>query len=157
MSTNMRFPAIAARNLEGLNVELPHGFDGDRNLVIVAFDRNHQRLVDSWVPWAEATAAADPGFRFFEVPAIHRKWVPVRRFIDGGMAAAIRVPAILRRTLTYYGDLARLTEPLGIVDRKTIAVLLLGPDGMVRWKGSGAFTTELSQTLETALGWAADK
>jgi hypothetical protein len=78
-------------------------------------------------------------------------WAPARRFIDGGMAAAIREPVILQRTLTIYGDVTRLTRPLGIVDRSTISVLLVDATGSVRWQGSGAFDGETARELEVEL------
>jgi len=151
MASSDLFPQIPARNLEGVDVELPDGFVGDRNLVAIAFDRNHQSLVDSWVPWFEAHAAVDPGLRFYELPTIGRIWAPVRNFIDGGMAAAIREPAILQRTLTIYGDVNRVTKPLGIEDRSTIALLLVDGSGHVHWRGSGGFAEPLAHDLETVL------
>jgi hypothetical protein len=44
------FPQLAARDLGGREVALPAGLPGERNVVIVAFRREQQRLVDSWVP-----------------------------------------------------------------------------------------------------------
>ncbi len=145
------FPQIRARNLEGLDVDLPDGFVGDRNVVAIAFQRQHQSLVDSWVPWFEEHAAVDPGLRFYELPTIGRIWAPVRNFIDGGMAAAIREPVILQRTLTVYGDVNRVTRPLGIDDRSTITLLLVDGSGHVHWRGAGGFTAPLADELETAL------
>jgi hypothetical protein len=86
MQTGVAFPRLAARNLEGLDVRLPVAFAGERNVVIVAFQRKHQDLVDSWVPWLEEHAVADPGLCFYELPTIGRIWAPVRNMIDGGMA-----------------------------------------------------------------------
>ena len=151
MVSAQAFPQVRARNLEGVDVDLPDGFVGDRNIVAIAFQRNHQSLVDSWAPWFEGQAAVDPGLRFYELPTIGRIWAPVRNFIDGGMAAAIRVPAILQRTLTVYGDVNRVTQPLGIDDRSTIALLLVDRSGHVRWRGSGGFAARLAQDLDTAL------
>ena len=151
MVSNRVFPRVRARNLEGVDVELPDGFVGDRNIVAVAFHRNHQRLVDSWVPWFEEQASVDPGLRFYELPTIGRIWAPVRNFIDGGMAAAIREPVILQRTLTIYGDVNRVTRPLGIDGRSTIAVLLVDGTGHVRWQRSGGFAAPLAHELETVL------
>jgi hypothetical protein len=145
------FPQLRARNLEGLEVELPQGFAGDRNIVAIAFQRNHQSLVDSWVPWFDEHAATDPGLQFYELPTIGRIWAPVRNFIDGGMASAIREPVILQRTLTVYGDMNRVTRPLGIEDRSTIAVLLVDGAGNVLWRGSGGFVAPLAHELEKAL------
>ena len=148
----MRFPNITARSLEGREVRLPEGFGGERNMAVVAFQRQQQELVDSWVPWLEERAAADQGFCFYELPTIGRIWIPVRRFIDGGMASAIRDPVIFRRTLTVYGDVGRVTGPLGIEDRSTIALLLVDGTGVVRWSGSGGFIFVSARDLDDALG-----
>jgi len=145
------FPTIEARNLQGLGVTLPEAFEGQRNVVVVAFQRNHQDLVDSWVPWLEKRSSTDPGLRFYELPTIGRIWAPVRNFIDGGMAAAIREPVILQRTLTVYGDVNRLTRPLGIQDRSTVSVFLVDPDGTVRWQGTGGFGPDVARELDKAL------
>lgn len=150
MST-LVFPPLRARNLEGLDVDLPGGFTGERNLVAIAFRRDHQSLVDSWVPWFEQHAAVDPGLRFYEIPTIARMWAPVRNFIDGGMASAIRQTVILQRTLTVYGDVNRVTRPLGIDDRSTIAVLLVDASGHVSWRRSGGFTEPLAHQLDGLL------
>ncbi len=148
----MRFPSITARSLEGLEVRLPDDFGGARNVVIVAFQRHQQGLVDSWVPWLEERADADPDLRFYELPTIGRLWIPMRRFIDGGMASAIREPVILKRTLTFYGDVGRVTGPLGIESRSTIALFLVDGSGVVHWSGSGGFDVAAARSLEDALG-----
>ena len=151
MTDNATFPDIAARDLQGKDVQLPAAFSGERNVVIVAFQRNHQTLVDSWVPWLEEQAASDPDLRFYELPTIGRLWAPARRFIDGGMAAAIREPVILQRTFTIYGDVNRLVQPLGIGSRSTIAVLLVDAKAMVQWHGSGPLTEASARELDGAL------
>lgn len=148
---NQVFPNVAARNLQGLDVTLPDAFDGQRNVVLVAFQRNHQDLVDSWVPWLEKRSATDPGLRFYELPTIGRIWAPVRNFIDGGMASSIREPVILQRTLTVYGDVNRLARPLGIQDRSTISVFLVDQAGTVRWQGTGGFDPDVARDLDKAL------
>ena len=151
VASSSNFPRIRARNLEGLDVELPDAFDGRRNLVAIAFQRNHQSLVDSWVPWFEQRAGGDPEQRFYELPTIGRIWAPVRNFIDGGMAAAIREPEILRRTFTIYGDVSRVTGPLAITDRSTITVLLLDGAGGVLWRASGGWDATVAHELDTIL------
>ena len=151
VSTISRFPNIEARSLEGLNVQLPQAFADDRNVVIVAFQREHQGLVDSWVPWLEEQAIADSSLRFYELPVIGRIWAPVRKFIDGGMAASIRVPEILQRTFTIYGDVGRITEPLQITDRSTIWLLVVDASGTVHYKTTGGFTSHNAKALATVL------
>ena len=94
------FPRLAARDLDGREVALPASLAGERNVVLIAFRRNQQKLVDSWVPWLEQRAATDAGLGFVELPVIGLQWEPARSAIDGGMAAAIRDEATRRRTLT---------------------------------------------------------
>jgi hypothetical protein len=151
MPMSTEFPRVEARNLEGLGVRLPDAFTGARNVVIVAFQRKHQGLVDSWVPWLQEHASADPGLRFYEVPTIGRIWAPLRNMIDGGMAAAIRDPVVLQRTLTVYGDVSRLTRPLGIQSRSTIALIVVDGGGRVHWSGTGAFDVHTAEDIDTAL------
>jgi hypothetical protein len=145
------FPEVEARNLLGTDVALPQAFEGERNVVLVAFRRNHQDLVDSWLPWLEQRAANDPQLRFYEIPMIGRIWAPARPFIDGGMASSIKDPVVLARTLTIYGDLGKVTGPLSIRDRSTISVFGLERDGSVVWRGTGAYSADLSAALAAAL------
>lgn len=151
MATLTMFPVVPARDLEKNDVMLPAAFAGECNVVLVAFQRQHQSLVDSWVPWLEKLALADSRMRFYEVPTIGRLWAPVRNMIDGGMASAIGDPVILRRTFTVYGDVRRLTEPLHINDRDTITVLLVNKRGGVEWSGAGGFSNAVAHELETAI------
>jgi len=152
MQSSIAFPSVLARDLQGLDVRLPGAFRGERNIVLIAFYRRHQELVDSWVPWLEEHAATDPNLRFYELPTIGRIWAPMRNFIDGGMAAAIREPRILKRTFTIYGDVRHVTRPLGIEDRSTITLVLVDGSGTVRWSGAGGFDPDVAHDLLRAMG-----
>ncbi|MEZ5144619.1 MAG: hypothetical protein R2726_19205 [Acidimicrobiales bacterium] len=145
------FPRVPARDLFGEEHELPGDLDGDRAIVVVAFHRRHQRDVDSWVPWLEERMAADAGLRFYEVPAIADRWSPVRPLIDGGMARGIGDPVVCRRTLTVYGDIRRLTDPLAIDDRGTVHLFLLDGEGLVRDRAVGPFEPATAQRLAGSL------
>ena len=116
---------------DGREVALPAGLPAEWTVVIVAFRREQQELADSWVPWLEQRAAADPRLGFVELPAIGLQWQPARPVIDGGMAAAIRDQETRRRTLTVYTDIRRVTVPLGISDRGTIWLFLVDRAGRV--------------------------
>ena len=149
--TGVWFPRLAARDLDGCEVALPVGLPGEWNVVIVAFRREQQDLVDSWVPWLEQRAAADSRLGFVELPAIGLRWQPARPVIDGGMAAAIPDQKTRRRTLTVYTDIRRVTVPLGITDRNTIWLFLVDRAGQVRWRGSGGQDAATAAALSAAL------
>ena len=126
---------------------LPEGFSGAPSVVIIAFTRSHQVLVDSWTPWLDAFIEQYPQVSFYEIPAISRSWKPMRRIIDGGMAAAIRTPKVLKRTMTIYGDIRKLTTPLHIRDRSTITILIVTSQGEVVWSCTGPFDAAAAATL----------
>ena len=149
--TKRSFPRIKARDLDGREVMLPTGLAGEWNVVIIAFRRQQQAMVDSWVPWLRDLAEATPGLGFAEVPAIGLAWQPVRSAIDGGMAASIADQQTRRRTLTVYTDLRRLTGPLGIADRNSIWLFLTDRDGQVRWHGTGGWDATTAADLAAAL------
>ena len=143
----LRFPALAARNLDGDGVELPAGFIGEQNLVLVAFRREQQTAVDTWIAWYTGIAAEHPELRAYEVPVIATKWSPGRSMIDGGMARAVGTAEARQRTLTVYGDVRRVTDGLGIGHTSQITALLVDREGRVVWRTTGAWTQSHSDEI----------
>ncbi len=146
-----RFPSLEARNLNGKRLYLPAGFGGARNVVLIAFRRWHQSLVDSWFPYLERLMSANPDLRAYELPLISSLYSLARPFIDGGMAAAIPDPKVRERTLTVYTDVGRVTAALGIRNQSTITVLLVDREGRIFWRGEGPYAPERATGLERAL------
>ena len=151
-----RFPALAARNLDGEAVDLPAGFAGERNLVLVAFRRDQQAAVDSWIAWHDGLVAAHPQWRAYEIPVIATRWSPGRAMIDGGMAKAVGTSEARRRTLTVYGDVRRVTDGLAIRDTSEVTVLLVDDTARIAWRTAGAWTQALGDALLQALDAPAD-
>ena len=108
-------------------------------------------MVDSWIAWFETVVAQHPGVRCYEVPVLATRWSPVRPFIDGGMAQAVRESEARRRTLTVYTDVRRVTDALAIDDTDTVTVMLVGSDGRVRWRATGPATERAGAELLAAL------
>ena len=145
-SAALRFPELALKDLTGAALRSPTAFAAPWNLVLVAFRRRHQELIDPWIAWCLSDEVAGRLVPW-ELPALSRIWAPFRPVIDGGMATGVGELAAKRRTLTYYGPLRRLTSPLRIDDRSTISILLLDAAGLVVDRGLGAFDPELAQRL----------
>ena len=151
VSGAIRFPHLAARDLEGRSLELPDAFSGASNLVIVAFRREQQAMVDSWIAWWETIAAEHPSLQCYEIPVIATRWSPARPVIDGGMAQAVRAQEARRRTLTVYTDVRRVTDALGIDATDTVTVLLVDADGRLRWRTTGPVSEHSGSELRAAL------
>ena len=147
----MRFPQLEARDLEGKSVVLPAAFVGEYNVVLLAFERTQQLAVDTWIPWLEALVSRRSDVAFYEVPVIAGAWKVMRRVIDSGMAAAILTPTVLRRTMTVYGNVEKVTSPLKIPDRSAIVTLLVDRDGVVIWSTRGSFSPDAAASLNARL------
>lgn len=131
------FPRVEGRSLQDEEIGLPTDLEGEMNLLAVAFQRTQQRDVDTWVPLFRELEEKIPNLAGYEIPTISGGWGPLRRFIDGGMKAAIPDPLTRARTVTVYGDVDRVTEGLRLTDRDQIAVVLCDRAGTVFWMTTG--------------------
>ena len=109
------FPVLEGRSLLGERVALPAGLPAERTLVLVAFQRWQQPVVDGWISRAVAGGRAVHAARrrrrpmpvaVVELAVLSVGWKPARRFIEGGMVAASRDPDVLARTITVYTDVS---------------------------------------------------
>jgi hypothetical protein len=147
----MRFPKVEGSNLEGKRFSLPGDFGGELNVVLVAFRREQQADVDTWVPFLKATAATRGALQVYEVPTLNRSYKLVRGFIDGGMARGIPEKATRETTITLYIDKTPFKRALAITKEDAIRVLLIARDGRVLWHVDGAYATEHGIALAAAI------
>jgi hypothetical protein len=155
-----RFPELPVRSLAGDELVLPRDLPAPLTLVVCAFRQWQQRLVDEWIDWAVAAGVPpsplglDPeaSSTVIEVPVLGRRYRPARGFIDGGMAAGIRVPAVLARTLTAYADVSAFCRAAGIDSTATVAAMVVRRDGTVLSNVSGPPRAGVTDAVATALG-----
>ena len=126
--STLRFPRVEGSNLEGRRFSLPNDFEGELNIAIVAFRREQQDDVDTWVPFLKSIAAKHAGLKAYELPTLNRTYRMVRGFIDGGMARGIPEKATRETTITLYIDKAPFKQALSITaeDRIVDAAGLAG-------------------------------
>ncbi|WP_390237479.1 hypothetical protein [Haladaptatus sp. GCM10025707] len=146
--------AISNRNRvksEGKEYHLPRDFEGELNLVFVAFRRDQQADVDSWVPFVEDLCATHDGFQYYELPVLSRSYRLVRPFIDGGMRANIEDVNTRERTITAYIDKRPFRWELEILSEHAMHAFLVTRDGEVRWHAPGPLTAGKADELENLL------
>jgi hypothetical protein len=146
----VRFPTVQGDNLLRETVSLPGDLEGEFNLLLVAFQRWQQQLVDTWMPLARQLEAVHPEIHTYELPTIQRMNALRRTFINEGMRAGIPDPAARERTITLYLDKAAFREALELPHENTIYALLIDRHGEVLWRAEGAVTPEAGAAL-----WAA--
>jgi len=142
---NWVFPNVIGRDLLGTEFKLPLQFPADVNVSVIAFKQWQQSQVDAWI-----TALADAGIPetplnasgmkscILELPVLPGKFKLVRRFIDGGMAASIKNPLVLARTITIYGAVGDFRQSLGITSTSDVSVRVVTRTGEVIWGTTGA-------------------
>jgi hypothetical protein len=146
------FPAIQASNLEKREFHLPAEFEGDRNLLLVAFQREQQKDVDTWLRQMKRFEELDPAFRYYELPTIERLNALARWFIDSGMRRGIPDRSARARTITLYIDKKPFCDALLIKDQKQIYEFLVNRKGEVLWQSEGVFDESKAASLRGALG-----
>jgi hypothetical protein len=147
VNATARFPVTEGKNLEGTKFTLPSGFAGKRNLVFVAFQRQQQDDVDTWVPLAKEMALQDSDLRFYEVPTLSKMNGMIRSFIDGGMKSGIPDKSTREITITVYIDKTPFRKALAIPDEKQIHALIVTQDGSILWRSSGKLNREKEEDL----------
>lgn len=142
------FPQITGRNLENEEILLPNALKGEINLLIIAFKKEQQALVDGWIPFLKSLAQKYPRLAFYELPTLSSSYSLIRWMIDGGMRAGIPDKKARERTITLYTNKREFRKKLRIPDEDTIHVLLLGKNGEVIWRNTDRFTGVKGQSLE---------
>jgi hypothetical protein len=147
----MQFPVVTSANLSRQGFTLPADFEGDVNVLLIAFQRWHQRAVDTWIPFVRQLEQAHDDVRYYELPVIQRMNVLGRTFINEGMRAGISDPVARARTITLYVDKPAFRQALELPHEEDIYVLLVDREGNVPWRAEGAFTPEKGESLAAAL------
>jgi hypothetical protein len=147
----MHFPQISAESLSRETFDLPGDFEGSLNLCLIAFQRWHQPVVNSWIPLARKLEETHPGFCYYEFPVIRRVNVLYRSFIDQGMRGGIPDPVARHKTITLYTDKEAFKRPLEIGDEEDIHLRLVDREGAVHWSATGALTREAAEALQAAV------
>lgn len=144
------FPQVAGRDVNGQPYVLPQDLEGRYNLVLMAFERWQQGLVNTWLPEARALEADYP-VRVYEVPTIARLSQRRQNRLDFWMSMGIRDPILRATTITLYTDLDRMQEALMYPDMSTIRLFLIDREGTVYWSGEGGYTAENLEAIRSVL------
>jgi hypothetical protein len=145
------FPVTKGENLNGREFEIPAGFDGQFNILLVAFLRQQQADVDTWLDAARDIAADHPNVEYYELPTLSSAWGLMRGWIDGGRRSGSPATAARERTVTISTDTEAFRSIGGIEGRDRIWVGIVDRDGRVHWSARGPATDETKSQLRDAV------
>lgn len=147
----MSFPIVNGSNLRREKITLPQDFDGDYNLIFVAFQQWQQDEVNSWIPLAESLEDQFPGLVYYELPTIRSLSALSRFFINEGMRAGIPSQKSRERTITLYLDKDEFRSALSMQDESHVYILLLDNQGEELWRGRGSYSLDKQVELMDVL------
>jgi hypothetical protein len=146
------FPPVQGSNLARRQFHLPGDFEGERNLVLIAFQREQQFDVDTWSMPIKRLRDRYPDLRFYELPTIKRGNPVFRFWLDSAMRAGIPDRTVREQTITLYLDKEAFRSSLDLPSEETIYALLVDRQGRVLWRTEGPFTEAKGHELEQVLG-----
>lgn len=147
----MLFPPVQGSNLEHRQFHLPGDFEGERNLVLIAFQREQQFEVDTWSEPIKRLMERYPELRFYELPTIKRGNPVFRFWLDSAMRAGIPDRTARAQTITLYLDKEAFRSALDLPSEEMIYALLVDRQGRVLWRAEGPFSEEKGRELEQFL------
>ncbi|CAB4887201.1 MAG: hypothetical protein F2806_00060 [Actinobacteria bacterium] len=157
-STRGFFPAVVGKDLAGRSFLLPAELPSDRTIAVVAFRQGQQSQVDDWIKALASRGICDSPVDqradepvVIEIPVLPAKYAVVRRFIDGGMASSIKVPRVLARTITIYGQVNQFRQSLDLPTIENVSVICVDRSGRIFWKNTGSVTEQACDSLQAAI------
>ena len=145
-----RFPEIRTSDLNGRSLTLPSDFEANYNLCLIAFERNQQKNVETWVNGAQPIVE-HAGISIYVIPVIQRVPGFVREFISSGMRRGTPNPQDRNHTITLFIDKGPFCRSLNLPSERTIYAVLVDKSGNVVWQASGDFTPAAGQGLSAAI------
>lgn len=150
MEPTKRFPRIEAKTLSGKKIVFPDAAKGNYAFMLIAFKRQTQGEVDSWLdPFIKEFGNRD-SVTFYEIPMISNNWKWMSGWIDAGMRAG--VPGSKHdHVATYYGPLKKYFDYFQVDDPGTVYVYLLDKKGNIIFHTSGPADDYQFRKLRTLL------
>lgn len=146
--TEPHLPTLRTEDLNGRELSLPQDLPAERTLLLVAFEREQQADIETWVSGMTLDKA---DFAWLITPVIQEPGRLMRTMIDTGMRAGIRDKAARAQVVTLYTNRETWLSSMGLSDVKTIYALVVDRRGRVLAQSAGKYNDAGAQELRAAL------
>ena len=117
------------------------------NIVFLAFRREQQLSVNTWLPMATLLENLHKGLKYYEIP-VHSCLNPFTRWLlNRAMRVGIRYPGSREKTISLYINKDPFRKALDIGSEDTIHVLVLDEKAQVLWRVTGSCNAEKAKNL----------
>jgi len=141
------FPTLVGKNLNKQKITIPEDFSNKDIIIIIAFQRWHQPLVDTIITNLEQINIEDT-YHLIEVPVVSQLSIFRRMRLDAIMRAGIRDPQIRQRTITVYTDKDEFKQKLEIPNEDEVHWFLVSHSSKeILSRGSGVISSKEAEIV----------
>jgi hypothetical protein len=148
------FPAISTYSLDKAKLNLPADFEGKVNLLLISFEAEQSKDIDTWMPLAQALQHMNFQFRYYKLPVSAPENMIYRWWDSSSMRGAETDPETWPWIIPLYTNKESFRRSLNISSEKEIVPLLVDKSGHVLWRTSGRLTPEKKSSLMAAVATA---
>lgn len=141
------FPQVTAYNLAKTKLNLPQDFAGQLNLLLISFQPEQQKQIDTWMPVAQGLQHTNFNFRWYRLPVASSELWIFRWWDNSSMRSDETDPEMWPWIVPLYLDVNSFRHSLQIPSDKQIAVILVNQRGDVLWRAEGPLTEAKRQGL----------
>lgn len=144
------FPGILSYRLDKTKVILPSDLEGKTNLLLISFEPEQQKEIESWFPVAQALQHTDFNFRWYRLPVSSRENFIFRWWENSSMRSDETDPETWHWIIPLYVNKDEFRSALQIPNERDVVALLTDKQGRVLWRASGAMTPQKRLSLLAA-------
>jgi len=148
------FPAIITYSLDKAKLNLPSDFEGKVNLLLISFEPEQSKEIETWMPAAQALQHMNFQFRYYRMPVSNQENFIYRWWDTSSLRSVETDPETWHWVIPIYTNKNDFRRALNIPNEKEVAAVLVDKTGQVLWKSSGPATNEKRAALMNAVAAA---
>jgi hypothetical protein len=141
-----KLPMLHARDLNGHRRILPDDLPAKKTLLLIAFKRQQQESVDSWIGGLDLNSPHN-NISWLELPLLHKGWKWIAPWINQGMRYGITEKKLRAHVVTIYTDRSSFLKAMGLTSTQLIAAVVVDPDGRILETVLGDYSNDKSHIL----------
>ena len=145
----LRFPTMQVKNLSDETKAFPADFPAERTLLLIAFQREQQDILDAWSERLNLRKPDAPAW--LELPVIDDPGALLRWFVDVGMKNGIADPFVRARVFSVYTPRTEFIRHLGLPGTDQVHLVVVDRAGNILCRVSGDWSAEKEKTLKEGL------
>jgi hypothetical protein len=148
------FPPLTAYSLDKQKIDMPSAFEGQFDLLMISFQTEQQKDIETWLPVAQGIQHSNFNFRYYDLRVSSRENILFRWWETSSMRSDETDPETWHWIVPLYVDKDEFRHSLNIPAENQVAVLLSDRQGHILWRAYGPLTADKKASLTAALAAA---